>query len=149
MEAPSERHFIHGSIFLLANKLQAAGDRVTGEITMRQWFLLLVVAGMGSASPTISLVADFMGTSRQNTAKMLQALQKIGYVELGDCAKDKRSTTVRLTPKAQKTLGEVSAVGEGQIGKLFAGVSDEEVACTAGVLRKMFENLQKMEEEQK
>ena len=44
MEAPSPKHLIHGAVFLLANRLQAAGDRVMGDITSKQWFALLAVA---------------------------------------------------------------------------------------------------------
>lgn len=147
MQAPSERHFIHGSIFLLANKLQKVGDRLTEEITTKQWFLLLVVAGMGDGAPAISAVADFMGTSRQNTAKMLQTLQREGYVGLAPHPEDRRSTTVRLTTKGRRVLDKVSAVGEGEIQRLFKGISDEQVACAVTVLRALSENLQQMERE--
>lgn len=146
MKAPSERHFIHGGTFVLANRLQQVGDRLTGDITTKQWFLLVAINTSESQPPNITDLARDLGASRQNTAKMLAALARKGYVALTPDPGDQRSHTVRLTGRAGEKMRQVSDIGEGFIARLFAGVSDEEVAAGAGLMRKLFANLGQMEQ---
>lgn len=147
MRAPSDRHFIHGSIFLLANRLQTTGDRAMGDITSKQWMLLVAVSSSDVHPPNITSLARDLGVSRQNVAVMLKALEKNGYVQLSGSPGDRRSQQVQLTPKAGPRMAEISKMGAGYLGTLFTGVESEQLACVVSVFRQMFENLDRMEKE--
>jgi DNA-binding MarR family transcriptional regulator len=147
LKASNDKYFIHGGIFLLSNKMQAVGDRITGEITTKQWFLLLFIRGMDEALPSITEIAKQMDSTRQNVTQMLRVLEKNGFVSLSVIPEDKRSVGVSLKEKAYEMLDEISKTGAHFIQRLFEGISESETACAAGVLRKLFENLEEMEEE--
>ncbi|MDR1748175.1 MAG: MarR family transcriptional regulator [Spirochaetaceae bacterium] len=147
LKAPDDRYFIHGGIFLLSNKLQAAGDRKIRKVTTKQWFLLLFIRGMDEELSTITEIARQMDSTRQNVAQMLGTLEKKGFVSLSVLPGDKRSVGVSLTGKAYSILDEISKTGNHFIHHLFKGLPEEEIACTAGLLRKLFENLENMEKE--
>ena len=70
------KEFLFGSIFLLSNKLQALGDGYLKEITLKQWLLLIMIQTINKEQPSVTEVAAFMGSTRQNVRKMLEALEK-------------------------------------------------------------------------
>ena len=145
LHIPSDKHFIHGSIFMLANRLQTIGDRISGEITSKQWFLLMMIGNLPD-DPAISRVAQTVGSSRQNTAKMLGQLEKKGCVVLQTDPQDHRSRTVRLTEKSRDLLAQYSRVGARFIDEMFEGVSDEQISCTKQVILQLFDNMEAMEQ---
>lgn len=91
--------YLFGSIFLLSNKLQALGDSYLQEITVKQWFMLVMIHHMGKEPPSITEIAAFIGSTRQNVRKMLEALSVKGYVKLTVNPHDKRNLSVSLSEK--------------------------------------------------
>ena len=141
MKAPSDKHFIHGSIFWLSNKLQVAGDKQIEGLTTKQWFLLLFVDGIEGEMPTITEIAKEMNTSRQNTAKLLEQLRKKGFVKIVGNPYDWRSQGVVVTEEGRVSLGKVSAIGESFIEQLFIGVSEEDITSVVRVFKQLYKNL--------
>ena len=74
MEIPA-REYLFGSIFLLANRLQTLGNGYLEEVTLKQWLLLIMIHVMDKEQPSVTEVADFMGSTRQNVRKMLEVLE--------------------------------------------------------------------------
>ncbi len=149
MQAPSDRHFIHGSIFFLANRIQAIQDRITNLVSVKQWFVLLAASQLEASqpeAPNIMQIARDVGASRQNTAKLLEQLEKKGLVRLGPCENDRRSRAVRLTPEARPEMARISKVGGVFVQQILQGVPDEDVAVARRVLEAINANLQQMEE---
>ncbi|WP_040951913.1 MarR family winged helix-turn-helix transcriptional regulator, partial [Gorillibacterium massiliense] len=73
---------IFGGLFVLANKLQAIGDRELGEITTKQWFLMMMIEQWGEEPPTLSELAKEMGSSRQNLKQLALKLQEKGFLSI-------------------------------------------------------------------
>ena len=144
MTAPSTRHRVHGWIFILANRLQAQGDCLTGELTSRQWFLLLALKQANKPCST-SALAEEVGSSRQNVAKLLAQLEAKGYVEFTLNEKDRRSQLVSVTEKAKPYLAEMSQKGEQYIEMLFKGISEEEINGMVSVFQKLVGNIELLE----
>lgn len=144
MEAPSPKHLIHGAVFLLANRLQAVGDSVMGDITSKQWFALLAAAQWPGV-PRVTDVAAQLGTSRQNAAKLLEQLAQKGYVQLDSGEDDRRSRQVRLTAKAEEKMPLISAKGEASLQRLFYGIADEDIDTAGRVLLQLFANAGEMQ----
>lgn len=144
MQAPSPKHLIHGGIFLLANKMQLVGDRLTGDITSKQWFLLLQISQM-EATPSLSAIAQEVDSTRQNVTKMLAPLAKKGYVRLTQDPADRRSHCVELTPRCHTRMGEISGVGQGFINRMLDGATPEDIEATGRVFLRMMQNLEEMQ----
>ena len=104
MKAPENpRHLLFGGTFILANKLQFAGDKSVTGLTTKQWFLLMNLRELSKVSvPSVNELASTMNTSRQNIAKMLDTMEKEGLVSVSQSAQDKRVKEVFITKKGQQ-----------------------------------------------
>lgn len=140
MTEKGNQQFIFGIIFLLANKLQLLGDKVTGEITLKQWFLLNILSQMEEEFPNYNDIAGAVGTSRQNVSKMISALNKKGMVELKPSETDQRAIYVTLTQKSLKYFESKDDAGNLLLDKLFAGFSTEETEQIAFLLGRILQN---------
>jgi DNA-binding MarR family transcriptional regulator len=142
----NNQSILFGGTFLLANKLQWVADRTVPGISSKQWFLLLTLSEMpAEPTPNMASLAHELDTSRQNVAKMLEALERQGHVALADNPADRRSRTVALTAQGRQTLGLMSGQSRDFFRRLFCGIGEEECAAAARVTVKMIENLLKMQ----
>ncbi|MCY9582612.1 MarR family transcriptional regulator [Paenibacillus alvei] len=94
-----KKAYIFGGILTLANRLQALGDKLDENVTLKQWLLIAVILKSGRSSPTISEVAKLVGNSRQNVKKMAGLLEKQGFVSLIKDDQDARIFRIHLTPE--------------------------------------------------
>lgn len=122
MTQREKQQYIFGSIFLLANKLQLLGDKVTQELTLKQWFLLNIMQQMDNKTPNYSDIAKAVGTSRQNVSKMISVLHKKGMVELHPSKTDKRAIYVTLSKKCYEYFTSKENAGNILLDKLFTGI---------------------------
>ena len=145
-------------MFLFANKLQVLGDRSSGEITMKQWLLLImvknlrerdIVVGNEPEEITINKLADFMGYSRQNAKKTLALLEQKGYVRTEPCQTDKRSKVITLTPKSYQYFNEYEKMGDDFLDLVYDGMDDEEIMRLYTTFKKIWGNIENMMEKMK
>lgn len=143
MTERENQQFIFGAIFLLANKLQLLGDRVTGEITLKQWFLLNILSQMDEDFPNYNDIAKAVGTSRQNVTKMISALEKKGMVELKPSEIDQRAKYVKLTQKSLNYFASKDNSGNILLDKLFSDISSEETEQIVFLLSRILQNAER------
>jgi MarR family transcriptional regulator for hemolysin len=148
MKIPENKQYVlFGGAFVLANKLQLVADKKIQGLSTKQWFLLRNLSDLPTnPPPTITVLAKETDTSRQNVSKMLEVLQRQGYVALQDNAEDRRSQSVVLTDLGAQVLHQVAQEAVPFFTELFSGISEEERAVSAGVLIKLIDNLYKMQE---
>jgi DNA-binding MarR family transcriptional regulator len=101
MENLDEKAHIFGGIFILANRLQVLGDKFDGNLTVKQWLLLIGILKNKGSSPTLSEVASFIGNSRQNVKKMALILEKKGFLILDKDLMDARILRMSVTSKCE------------------------------------------------
>lgn len=134
---------------MLANKLQAVADKRVSDLSTKQWFLLRNLIDLPvDPPPTITMLAKETDTSRQNVRKMLEVLERQGYVTLNKSQADHRSQTVTLTKCGGQVLGKVAKEAQPFFEELFSGLTDEECEASAGVIVKIIDNLNRMQEEE-
>jgi hypothetical protein len=46
MDRTATEEYIFGSILLLSNKMQVWGDAILSDLTLKQWFLLILISNM-------------------------------------------------------------------------------------------------------
>ncbi|MCI1965008.1 MAG: MarR family transcriptional regulator [Oscillospiraceae bacterium] len=148
MKIPENKQYvIFGGAFVLANKLQLVADKKTHGLSTKQWFLLRNLSDLpDDPLPTITILARETDTSRQNVSKMLEVLQRQGYVALQDNTEDHRSQSVVLTEPGAQMLRQVAREAVPFFTELFSGISEEECTVSAGVIIKLIKNLYKMQE---
>lgn len=148
MKIPDNKQYVlFGGSFVLANKLQWVADRRVEGLSSKQWFLLRSLYDMPKEPvPTITSLAKETDTSRQNVAKMLEALRRQNYVVLSDNPHDHRSRRVEITEQGLEILGRMAARSQDFFAGLFAGIDEKECMIAADVTVKMIENLSRMQE---
>ena len=149
MKIPQNTQYVlFGGSFVLANKLQlVAGQKVQG-LSTKQWFLLRNLKDLpADPPPTITTLAKETDTSRQNVSKMLEVLQRQGYVVLQGSTKDHRSQTVSMTSAGHGALQQMAAQAAPFFDELFCGISPKECEAAAGVVVQLIENLNRMQGE--
>lgn len=149
MKIPENKQYIlFGGTFVLANKLQMIADKRVHGLSTKQWFLLRNLSDLpADPPPTITMLAKETDTSRQNVRKMLEVLQRQGYVVLRNNEGDHRSQLIEMTELGAQILRQVAMEAMPFFTELFSGICEEECTIAAGVVVKLIENLYKMQEE--
>jgi DNA-binding MarR family transcriptional regulator len=87
----------YASLISVSNKLQAMGDQICGDLTSRQFMTLLAVLHLPEEEATMINIANKLGSTKQNTARVIKSLERKKYISVQPSEKDKRAVNVRLT----------------------------------------------------
>lgn len=146
MDILDKQKFIFGSLFLLANKLQVIGDKYMGRdnMTTKQWFLTVMISQFGDNPPTLSEVADLMGSSRQNVKQLALKLEEKDFLKIEKDEQDARALRLKLTEKS-KVFWEKREEQDNQfVRDLFKDFSQEEIDIMYGGFNKLFEKIEQI-----
>ena len=141
MERKLEEQYIFNSIFMLSNKLQLAGDSLCGDITLKQFLLLIIVKTWAEGSPNMNDLAAMMGCSRQNIKNIILSLEKKKFIKVKENTKDKRSTSIVLTKKSRGYLEEHEKQFDNILDELFKDVDENEVIHMCNLIDKLYDNV--------
>lgn len=130
---------IFGMIFLLAQRWQNLGDQELASIgvTTKQWLLLVTLHVFFKEPPTLSQLAEAMGSSRQNVKQLASNLQKAGFIEILPDAGDKRILRFRLTQKNADIWESRADQDEAYISSLFGDISHQDINITRATIEKL------------
>lgn len=144
----SQLQFIFGSLFLISNKLQVLGDNHLSQddITIKQWFLTLIISQFKSSNPTLSEVSEAMGTSRQNVKQLALKLQEKGFLVIEKDKRDTRALRLSLTEKNQPFWNERQEKNNSFILELFNNLNKDEIDSIYSGFNKIYENINDMNE---
>lgn len=142
MNRTTKEELIFGSILLLSNKMQIWGDALLNDLTLKQWFLLMLISKMNMQNPTIIEIAEFTGTSRQNVKKMLQHLEAKEYVCIAKSKTDGRASSVTLCKKTFDYFTDNEQKATKEVNQLFSEISEDDLDATNRTLNKLLLFLQ-------
>lgn len=146
MEEINKKQFIFGSLFLLANRLQVIGDRWDTDITMKQWFLIVMIAQFGDTPPKLSEVAEFMGSSRQNVKQLALKLKQRGFVNIQKDEIDSRVIRLKLTEECTTFFKSREDRENYFLEELYKDFSEEELDTLYTGMYRLGESIFKMDE---
>lgn len=139
---------MYGSLFTVANRIQAAGDKYLKDITMRQQFLLSCLNLFDDYNPTLHELARVFGSSYQNIRKIAKQLEDEGYLEIRKDSLDRRKLRIILNKEKFSEHQEVMKEDCSNFSNaLISGVSEEEITIFKNTLLKIEDNLRNMEDE--
>ncbi|MEG0357565.1 MAG: hypothetical protein RR580_07535 [Christensenellaceae bacterium] len=134
---------IFKTVFTLSNALQASGDKLSNELTLKQWFLLLILCKKKKQNPTVNDVSNFIGVSRQSAKKMICILETRNYLLVKQSPVDSRALCISPTQKTVDFFKKNKSIGHELLHQIFDCINDDELEITLRVLQKMRDNLQK------
>lgn len=145
-----KQKFIFGSLFLLANKLQVIMDRelVKYDLTAKQWFLTAVIEEFFDKPPTLSEVAEVMGSTHQNVKQIALKLEKNGFVEIVKDPQDRRANRLIFTEKSKAFWENRQDESVTFLRELFSDLNAEELTTMFYCLNTIYEKISKLEKGQ-
>jgi DNA-binding MarR family transcriptional regulator len=147
MNTEEQKKYIFGGLFVLSNRVQILGDKIDPDMTIKQWLFLAMMSRCISDNPTISELASVIGSSHQNVKKMGLILEKRGFVRLFKDKNDARVTRVEVTDRCQEYFIQNNSRGITFMEKLLADFSEDEIRDFYQGMKKMEENVIRMEQE--
>ena len=135
--------FIFANIFIIANRLQTACEKIQTDITMKQW-LMLAIASSGNDKQNLSEIGRLMGCSRQNVRKLANPLVEKDYIrfEKGE----NNSLNLKLTEKFQSYPKQMEERNLMTLNLLFESFSESGLVEFASYIGKFHNGLKKVEE---
>ena len=151
LETMDPRFRVFGSLFSLVTRLEVMGNSqdFLGELTTKQWYLLIHLITFFREPPTLSALAAEMHTSHQNAKAIALKLQEKGYLELVKDKKDKR--TLRVIPdktKIEAYEAEMGGENNAFVDKFLSALSSEELEIFDRALVKLMEMAEDIRKEQ-
>ena len=103
------------------------------DLTGPQFNVLRILKGQYPKPCTVNLIIDRMLERMSNASRIIDRLERKGWVERKICKSDRRAKDVIITPKGLDLLEEVNSVSK-QWMKRFKGISEERVKGANDVL---------------
>ena len=125
-------YFLIGLLSAFENRFQAVADNAIKVISWKQFF-------------AVKELAEIMGSSHQNVKQILLKLEKKGFVQITTDEKDKRKQRIELTDYCREFCAKNDAMSAMAIGKMFEGISQEQLQATIQTIVKIEDNLKKLE----
>ncbi len=141
-----KRYRIFGMIFLLSTKLETMGNTFLGELTTKQWFLMLTLTNFFETPPTLSQLAKQMGTSHQNTKQLALKLQEKGFLSIEKDDQDNRALRIVPTEKIEEYVKNREEKDHKFIEDFFGVLTEAEIEDLDKILLKMLDNIEYLEE---
>ncbi len=137
---------VFGLLFLVGTRLEAIGDsgQCLGELTTKQWFMLLNIRMFFESPPTLTQLAESMGTSRQNAKAIAQKLARKGFVALERDARDARALRIRVLPKADEYELANGRQNDAFLRAFMGVLSAEETQTMQSCLLRLSDQAQRM-----
>lgn len=140
---------LFASLFILQTQLQTAFDKADGEMTLKQFMLLVMTrrALLRGECPTFTDLGRTLGCSRQNVKKLAALLQKNGFAEIMQSNQDARACTLALTEKAEVYLERQAPRNRQMLNRLFADYTDAELTRFYNLMMKLYQGTSRIEAE--
>lgn len=137
---------VFSSLFILTNRLQTLFDSRIPELSLKQ-FMVLSVARQADAPMTLTQLGRLLGCSRQNIKKLAEALEKKGFAVIERSPRDVRAVCLRPTPRAETYFQQEFSPYQVQLSTLFSVYTPEETAELFRLLSKLYEGVDRLEQE--
>jgi len=111
--------------FRLNGQLLEAGDRLTAPLglTSARWQILGAIETEGRPL-TVAQIGRRMGLSRQAVQRVVNDLDRLGFVSLEENPDHKRARLVVLTPSCVETLSRLDEIQVRWVNELSDGTSE-------------------------
>jgi DNA-binding MarR family transcriptional regulator len=113
----------------LSHQVELAMDRMLRRdgLTVKQFQMVAIIGKRFTSPPSITELAEQMGTTHQNVKQLALQLERRGYAEVFRDERDKRVWRVRLTEKNAAYWQEKAPEHMRFMMDLFAALDDREL----------------------
>lgn len=127
------------NIFIIQNRIQTAYERVSAEISTKQWILLGITENCPEPK-TLTRIGQLMGCSRQNVKQLAEALEAKGYIKINKGSS--RAVCLELTEKARLYYDEIYESRKGFLDELYGVFTEDEIIELYNMQAKVFKGVE-------
>lgn len=127
----------YATLLSLANKVERFADQNHSGLTGKQYLAMLAVLHLRPEETSITNIAHKLGTSKQNTQRMLSTIQAKGYIAITPLASDRRAVNVRLTEAGGEAMAQNSVIGAHFLAEMFSEFSDADLDVLWRLLKQL------------
>jgi DNA-binding MarR family transcriptional regulator len=130
-------------LFRLSNRMLASGDRLVADLglTSARWQVLGSIVAADRPQPVAWLARD-MGANRQNIQRIVNDLEKEGFVAFRTNPHHRRAQLVMLTEKGQQTFDAAMRLQAPWINRLAEGLKVPDLETTHSVITALRQGLE-------
>lgn len=144
IESEDILHLLTGRTPLNLNRFLSQNLKEAGiSLTKEQWSVMAVL--WKSDGCTQQTLADETYRDRAGVTRLLDNLEKDGYVERRPHKTDRRTNLIYLTPKGRAVEKEVVDVLDETVSAITKDISDEEINRLRQIFRQINQNIQELE----
>ncbi len=133
-------YLIGRSHFLLVSLLNRNFHQAGLDLTKDQ-FLVLKLLWSVKEAVNQQFISEQIGKDKYNITKLIDGLEKRGFVKRVADQKDRRMKYIHLTDEGWKIQPTVESVVEASFETLLSGIHDADLEVTAKVLTAFIDNL--------
>lgn len=108
-------------------------------LTPEQFLLIDILWNQGEMSQ--QQLADRMQKDKNSVTKLVDAIERKGFVIRKQNSSDRRSNTIVLTEKAELLKNEAKKKGISILENMLEGITEEELRSFLGILHKLNSNM--------
>ena len=133
-------NLLAGRLFMYINRYIAQQFKSSSvTLTREQWTILVQLWKEDGVSQQV--IADETGRDKPSTTRLLDNLERDGYLQRRPAATDRRLNLIFLTDKGKKAEEEVMRVANLALGRITDGLTTEELETVKKVFEKIYANI--------
>ena len=142
MRLKKKQKNIIGNLFQAANRLQSIGNNVSREISFKQWLALITLFNDSHKPLSLNDIASKLCVSRQSVRKMIDILERKGYVTITDSDVDNRAYLITYTERSEKEFDKYKEDIFETLDKIFADINEKEMDIFEDIIKKILRNME-------
>ncbi|MFT3984725.1 MAG: MarR family transcriptional regulator [Lachnospiraceae bacterium] len=127
----------YATLFSVANKLQVKSDKALELLTNRQLMTMIAIIHLPKGEASLNRIARKMGTTKQNTKQLVDALKKKGFVKVVLSETDKRAYSIEINEERQNDFVECFLRGNQFLEEIFKGFTKAELEVMWNMLKRL------------
>lgn len=133
-------NLLTGRLFMYVNRYLAQKFKNNAvKLTREQWTILIQLWKHDGVSQQV--IADETGRDKPSTTRLLDNLERDGYIVREADAHDRRLNLIFLTEKGKKAEKNIMKVANEALDDISAGLTAEEMQTVKNVFEKIYKNI--------
>ena len=128
----------YATLFSVLNKIQIRGDEYFEDLTSRQFMTIVAILHLPEDETTINNIAKKLGTSKQNMNRLINSIEKKGYLLTEPSKRDRRAVNVKITNLGKRIMEECAEKAIYFMADLFKEFTTEEIETLWNLLKKLY-----------
>lgn len=134
-------NLLAGRLFMYINRyISQRFKQNKVELTREQWTILVQLWKMDGVSQQV--IADETGRDKPSTTRLIDHLERDGYLERRPHANDRRLNLIFLTEKGKLAEEKIMGVANKALDDITNGLSGEDLQTVKRVFEKIYQNME-------